>query len=167
MKRPLMTLMTVVAVALVTAVAAWADKPDKSPAPGFAGSFPAGVVCPFALSVEPIVDGASATTHYDKQGDIRWIHGSGPLVYRYTNDDTGTSVDLNISGPGKQTEGADGLIHIDGTGPWSLAFFPGDSPSSTFLYLKGHLHFTVDPTDGTLTLVSHTGTVENICDMLD
>ena len=89
------------------------------------------------------------------------------LVYRYTNDDTETSVDLNISGPGKQTEGTDGLIHVDGTGPWSLVFFPGDSPSSTALYFKGHLHFTVDPSDGTLTLVSHTDTVENICDMLD
>ena len=129
--------------------------------------FPAGFVCPFALSAEPIVDRATTTIHYDKQGDIRWFHGSGALVYRYTNDDTGKSVDLNISGPGKQTEGADGLIHVDGNGPWSLLFFPGDNPSSTALYIRGHLNFTVDPSDGTLTLVSYRGTAANICDMLE
>jgi hypothetical protein len=166
MKRLFVMSLTVVAVALATAVAAWADKPDKFPAPGGSASFPAGFVCPFALSLEPVVDRATGTVHFDKQGDVRWFHGSGHLVYRYTNDDTGQSVDLNISGPGKQTEGSDGLLHFDGTGPWTLLFFPTDNPSSTALYIKGHLHFTVDPSDGTLTLVSYTGTAENLCDLL-
>jgi len=117
--------------------------------------------------LEPVVDRAAGTLHFDKEGNVLWFQGSGHILYRYTNDDTGKSVDLNISGPGKQTEGADGLLHVDGTGPWALLLGPTDNPSSTALYIHGHLDITRDPSDGTLTLVSYTGTAEDICDMLE
>jgi hypothetical protein len=162
----LVRLLVVLAV-LTTAMAATAlaAKPDKNPSPGNpTATFPAGFVCPFELTASDVVNNSTTTTHYDNQGGVRWEHGSGQIVSRFAGN--GNSIDLNLSGPGKITFGDDGLLHIDGTGPWALLFFPGDSPSSTALYLRGHFHLTVDLGTGKLTLVSHTGRVDNICDML-
>lgn len=165
MVRLFRVLAVLAALATATAATALADKPDKNPSPGNPGvTFPAGFVCPFELTASDVVNDSTTTTHYDKQGGERWEHGSGRIVSRFAGN--GKSIDLNLSGPGKITFGDDGLLHVEGTGPWALLFFPGDSPSSTALYLKGHFHFTVDPGTGALTLVSHTGSVQSICDML-
>jgi hypothetical protein len=165
MVKLLRILVVLAALATATAATALAAKPDKNPSPGNPGvTFPAGLVCPFELTASDVVNNSTTTTHYDQQGGVRWEHGSGRIVSRFAGN--GKSVDLNLSGPGKITFGDDGLLHVDGTGPWALLFFPGDSPSSTVLYLRGHFHFTVDLGTGKLTLVSHTGRVDNICDML-
>ena len=156
------------AAALTVATAAMADKPDRTPSqvdPPV--TFPAGDVCPFELTLAELVDRSILTTHYDKAGNVRWEHSAGAVALRFTNESNGRSVDLNISGPGKITTGADGLVHIDATGLWALILFPTDSPASTALYIKGHTHFTIDPNAGTLTLVSYKGTAKSICDMID
>jgi len=158
-------------MALLVVPVAWADKPDRSPAPPFEpATAPAGVVCPFAVTVQDVVNNGTVTTHYDKLGDIRWEHTSGTLIWRFTNAETSDSVDLNISGPGKTTYG-DGFVYIDGSGPWALTFFPGDDagplgPAPGAFYIKGHVQFKVNLGTGQLTLISYTGTATSICDML-
>lgn len=109
-------LVIAVVAALVAVPAASADKPDRSPADPFGDpvTLPAGVVCDFDLTVAEVVNNGTFTTFFDKQGVPRWTHGSGKLVWRYTNEGTGTSIDLNISGPGKTIEGDDGIVHVDG-----------------------------------------------------
>ena len=172
-------LVIAVVAALVAVPAASADKPDRSPADPFGDpvTLPAGVVCDFDLTVAEVVNNGTFTTFFDKQGVPRWTHGSGKLVWRYTNEGTGTSIDLNISGPGKTIEGDDGIVHVDGTGPWGLLFFapdgsfPGDDPGplgeapGAFL-VTGHMQLHFDTNTGVFTLVSFTGRAESVCDML-
>ena len=58
-------------------------------------------------------------------------------------------------------------MYIDATGLWALILFATDSPGSTAQSIKVNTHFTIDPNTGTLTLLSHTGTAESLCDVID
>jgi hypothetical protein len=172
LKRFAWFMTVLVAAGLVTAATAWAVKPEKSPAPAETYVDEAGTVCPFALRTEPIADRGTQTLHFDRSGEIRWIHGSGHIVLRFTNLENQKSVDLNVSGPGKVTFGDDGSIHVDGEGGWAVTLLEGDvlpdgSPwtAPTVLFIKGHLRLSIAE-DGTLTVESYVGTVQNVCDML-
>ena len=169
----LRTLIIAALATLVAVPAASADKPDRSPAEPFGDpvTIPAGVVCDFDLTVGEVVNNGTFTTFFDKQGVPRWTHGSGKLVWRYTNEVTHRSIDVNISGPGKTVEGDDGVVHIDGTGPWGLLFFPGDDPGplgpapGAFI-VTGHMQLEFDTNTGVFTLVGYTGKAQNVCTLL-
>lgn len=154
--------LALIGAALVAAPAA-ADRPIKEPAPSFAATFPAGVVCPFQLSVEEVVNDGFTITFVDREGNVRRVLGSGRIVLRFTNDDTGASIVVNSTGPGKFTENPDGTLTILGGGHWTILTFPGDVPPSTALYTSGRIELTVDLATGRLVLVSLNGTSEDLC----
>jgi hypothetical protein len=152
-----------VAGALVSAGAALGDRPTKEPSPLTPVSFPAGDLCTFPVTWEPVVSDGFTITFVDSEGNFRWLFGGGHLVVRITNDSTGQSIELNISGPGKITENDDGTLTLEGGGPFLLGFLPSDTPASTMLLVKGRVVLRIDPSTGQLTLVSHRGTSEDLC----
>ena len=149
--------------AMAMASQASADRPVKNanpPAP--TDSFPANTICAFPISIENTSRTAFTITHLDNAGQPLWTFVGGQLTQTITNDLTGESITLNASGPGKITSSGDGLT-ITASGPWILGFFPTDSPAMSLLYLTGRTVFTVDPATGRQVLVSHEGTVLDIC----
>jgi hypothetical protein len=139
---------------LIGAGSAAADKPIKEPAAPFVQFFPPGFGCSFPMTWEG--SGGFSTTHLDKDGQLRWIHVSGHVVIRVTNELTQESIDVNASGPGKITFDEAGNAIANGSGHWLVAYFPGDTPSSQTLLYRGNLTLSQAP-DGTLTLVSYNG----------
>jgi hypothetical protein len=79
-----------------------------------------------------------------------------------TNDLTGESLVLNISGPGKIIPTDDGLTLL-AYGPWNFGQFPTDSPPTSLLLLTGQTGAHIDPATGQQTLISHEGTVRDLC----
>jgi hypothetical protein len=146
----------VLAAALVLPVTASAEKPIKSPSPFPTFSVPAGVVCPFEMLWESPVNKNFQNVHLDANGNVRWIWGGGNNVARITNVANGKVYEVNTTGPGKNTFGADGSLTIDGTGHWLVGYGPADSPSSSMIFYSGHivLHVTAE---GVLSLVSYNG----------
>jgi len=153
--------------ALVLAAPAGADRPLKEPAPPLNETFPAGVVCPFQVTIETLVNNGFTISFVDKDGNFRWQLGAGHLVVGITNDETGASLVLNTTGPGKLFDNGDGTLTIVGGGHWTLLTFPGDVPPSTILYTSGRIEFTVDLATGRLVLVSLQGTSQDLCEALE
>jgi hypothetical protein len=88
---------------------------------------------------------------------------TGALSAEVTNLDTGTTIALNIPGPGRVS--ADGST-VTATGPWLLFGEEGDlgegSPAQV-TYLSGRFTFTVDE-NGQITHVSDIqGRTQDIC----
>jgi hypothetical protein len=88
---------------------------------------------------------------------------TGALSVEVTNIDTGTTIPLNIPGPGRVS--ADGST-VTATGPWLLFGEEGDlgegSPAQV-TYLAGRFTFTVDE-NGQITHVSDIqGRTQDIC----
>lgn len=156
-----------VALALAVPTAASADPPVKTPTPFPDATLPAGLVCSFAVSwTVPTFNDNFSITHFDKSGNIRWVWGGGHNVTRVTNLENGRYVDINATGPGKITTGADGSLTLDGTGHWLVGYFPTDSPSLTTLLYSGHIVLHVSP-QGQLTLVSYVGAPpQDVCAMV-
>lgn len=151
------------AAAAILAAPAGADQPIKEPGPPFNFTFPAGLVCPFQLTVETVASNPFMITFVDRDGNFRWQLVAGRFILRLTNDGTGASIVINSTGPGKITLNPDGTLTIVGEGHWSLFTFPGDVPPSTVLLTSGRIELTVDPTTGRLVLVSLQGTSEDLC----
>ena len=147
-------LFVIALVGLIGAGSAAADKPIKEDAAPFELSLEAGFGCSFPTSLEG--SGGFSNVHLDKDGQLRWIHVSGHVVIRVTNELTQESIDVNASGPGKLTFDEAGNAVADGSGHWLVFYFPGDSPSSQMLLYRGNITLSQAP-DGTLTLVSYNG----------
>jgi hypothetical protein len=126
---------------------------------------PAGVVCPFEVTAEPVRQDLRVRYHYDAAGNVDGYEASGQLMGRITNTETGASVVRNLSGPGTVTFTPDGSYDAVVAGDFLVFFLAQDNPSNELLLLAGRtvLHGAVD---GTKTLVSHSGHMENLCDTL-
>jgi hypothetical protein len=121
--------------------------------------------CPFALDIHTVADQEYSLTFTDANGNpVRQIV-TGLLVVQIANHDTGTSIVRNISGPGQSQFFADGTAILSASGTWLFFFPPGmlgpGSPGSTiintgFLQLRFNL-------DGTETILSRSGSVEDVC----
>jgi hypothetical protein len=149
--------------AMVVSASASADRPVKEPIPPPPpASFPAGMVCSFPVTIETPTSRTFTTTHLDKDGNVRWIWGGGSNVLTATNELNHKSVTVNASGPGKFVFNDDGSASLTANGTWVFLFFPTDSPASSLLVLSGRTEATI-ASDGTLTLVSHTGTTRDLC----
>jgi hypothetical protein len=61
---------------------------------------PAGVVCPFTVTAEPVREDLRVRYHHDSAGTIDGYEATGQLIARITNEETGASVVRNLSGPG-------------------------------------------------------------------
>jgi hypothetical protein len=167
MKRLLVLAVVAVFVAVVPASSAVATPPDRFPTGNTPVSFAAGDVCPFALSVEPVVDREVTTLHYDSQGNLRWISITGFLSARFTNTDAGKSMVINISGPGKITFLEDGTAVLDASGRWAFYNRSIDNPPSQLILNTGHvvLHQSPIPPNP-VTIVQRTGRARNLCPAL-
>jgi hypothetical protein len=146
--------MALVLVALGFAGAAAAGKPDKFPTPIPAAHFDAGELCPFELSWETTKDDAFAIYHVDH--DYLW--GGGRNFALLTNLDSGNTMVVNSTGPGKLTF-TEGGVDIVGGGHWLVGETSDDpAPTAPGLWLySGHIHITFDPVNGT-QIVGYDGT---------
>jgi hypothetical protein len=126
---------------------------------------PAGYVCPFTVTAEPVRQDIRVRYHYDLAGDVDGYQATGQLIGRITNDETGASVVRNLSGPGTVTLGSDGSYDADVSGGFLVFFVPQDNPSRELLLLSGHTVLHGDA-NGAKTLVSHEGQVDNLCETL-
>ena len=166
MKRLAMIGIAVLALCAVNAAAA--GEGSWSPwEPTFQGAItvPAGFVCPFGISAEPVREDLRIRYHYDEDGNIDGDQVVGPLIARITNTATGASVVRNLSGLGTVFYQPDGSWNAVLNGNLLLFLRATDTPSSQLLLIHGQSVLHGSPT-GQKTLVSHTGGVENLCETL-
>ena len=138
-------------------------KPTRTPL--LAGPFevPAGVACSFGvLGGEPIINNQVLKTFPpEPNGDIVQL-ATGALVFTLTNASTGKTITVNTSGPGRITIHPDGSTTLEAQGRWLLGFI--DGPFTLFIS-SGRVVVSFGP-DGTPTLVSQSGHVEDVCALL-
>jgi hypothetical protein len=162
MLRKLMPLLVVVAIAggaLIPGIAS-AVQPEREDLP-FDEPIILSGDCPFDVEVAPLSSGQTITTFFNRQLI------TGFLKVRVTNLDTGESLDLNISGPGRFLIDEDSATLIQ-QGPWFTRVEPGtfeDDPEFAGLFLtKGKVVSEFDPDTGAfLGYVSFQGSVEDLC----
>jgi hypothetical protein len=132
-----------------------AAKPDRSPTES--DDFTLSGFCGVDILVETLANNAHDTTFFDRDGNPTRSETNGRLVIRMTNVETGTSITLNIPGPGRFVEDADGLTVVT-RGPWML-FFAGE-----LFTIHGHGVFRIDAAGE--TIVSLRGHVVDLCPIL-
>src|SRR4051812_25912709 len=105
---------------LVLALAApvAAAKPDRSFAE--AGDIPVIGYCDFDVIERPVSDNEYFTTFFDADGNVTRSHVAGRLVLELINVETGHSIVVNASGPGRFVDDADGTTVLTG-GTWILS----------------------------------------------
>jgi hypothetical protein len=154
-----------IAVLVVPATVSAADgMPTREPVPDSAltATFRAGRVCAFRLQLEPVVNNEYFLTFpAEPNGDVRQII-TGHVVTRFTNLDTGKSIDLNTSAQNTLVFHADGFTSIETSGPQVILILAigGRVPSATVNY--GHGVYTQFP-NGFLDIVSQTGAQFDVC----
>ena len=126
---------------------------------------PAGVVCSFEVTAEPVRQDIRVRYHYDSAGNIDGYEATGQLIGRITNTETGASVVRNLSGPGTVTFNPDGSWDAVTGGDFLVFFLPQDNPSSQLLLMSGRTVLHGSPS-GEKTLVSQNGHIENLCETL-
>jgi len=167
MKRLIAISLALGVLALGAASAGAADGSWGSWEPTFQGplSVPAGAVCLFAVSAEPVRENLAVRYHYDDTGTVDAYEFKGPLLARITNLDTGESVVRSLSGFGSVVPHADGSYDAVFEGGLLLFLGSGDSPSSQLLLLTGRTVLHGSPT-GVKTVVASSGASENLCETL-
>ena len=126
---------------------------------------PAGVVCSFTVTAEPVRENLRVRYHYDSTGNVVGYEASGQLIALITNTETGASVVRNLSGPGTVTFNPDGSYDAVVAGDFLVFVLAQDNPSNQVLLFAGRtvLHGSAS---GAKTLVSSSGQVENLCGTL-
>ena len=122
-----------------------------------AGTYAAGVACPFAVSFEIVSGGTGQqVTFFDGNGDVvRIFNRVSPSTWVVTNLDTGKSYSLRLpAGTGRITFASDGTTTVTITGGAIGFNSPTDSPPGPFsLTNVGRLVFVIAPNGtGTLSL---------------
>ena len=123
---------------------------------------PAGLVCPFAVSVRTLVNREHELVFRDESGNPVRAIITGYLLVRITNSESGASVIRNISGPVFLSFHADGSLTVKLTGIGNIGLFPTDEGGPALLITHGLTTFDVS-SDGTITGVSTRGRVEDLC----
>jgi hypothetical protein len=169
MKRFAALFVSTFALALVGAAAgAAADDGSYGPwQPTYQGPItaPAGAVCTFSVTAEPVREDLRVRYHFDSAGNVDGYEASGQLIARITNNETGASVVRNLSGPGTVTFNPDGSYDAVVSGDFLIFLLAQDSPSHQLNLYSGHTVLHGAP-DGAKTVVSNSGSVENLCDTL-
>ena len=165
MKRVALIACTLLGLALCGAGAATGVGDSWGPwQPTYKGPItaPAGVVCPFEVSAEPVMQNEQFRYHYDEAGSVDGYQLKGPLVARITNTATGASLERNLASFGTVTFNADGSYDAVVDGNFLVFFLGGDSPSNELLLLTGRTVLRGTPT-GEKVLVSRSGASEDLC----
>ena len=119
----------------------------------------------FSIVADFLVNRVYVTTFTDENGDPVRSHTTGSLKVRLTNPENGASVVRNLSGPGTTTYHADGSRTIVARGPWPFFYFPGElfpGSEGSFMVHRGRVVLEI-AADGTQTIVSESGTSEDLC----
>jgi hypothetical protein len=142
----------------------WAPVPEGPltlPAARYCGNFDL-TLTPTRQDVQ-----AKVLTRWDG-GAVRTVTYVGPLLSTATNEATGASADLNLSGHATATYDAAGALDLYETeGPVAIGFPTGasDQLEQGMYLLTGH-HVVDFGSDGTRTLVVDDGTETNICGLV-
>jgi hypothetical protein len=167
MKRGAVLAAVSLLVVLIQSPSAVANPPVRFPTANQPVDFAAGLVCPFPIRAVPVVDREVTTLHFDSHGDLRWIGVTGFLSIRVTNTDSGRSLLVNISGPGKFTFRPDGTVVLKATGNWLLFQRSFDNPPNQLLLNSGHVVLAISPNPpGPATIVHRTGSSRDLCPVL-
>ena len=123
-------------------------------------------VCPtFSIVADFLVNRVYVTTFTDASGDPLRAIATGSLKVRLTNRESGDSVVRNLSGPGTTIYHPDGSRTVVARGPWPFFYFPGElfpGSEGSFTVHRGRVVIEFAP-DGTQTIVSESGTTEDLC----
>jgi hypothetical protein len=144
--RRFLSLLAVVATAgLGVAAGAAADPPQKVPVPPL-GDFTLSGVCPFDVGVH-----TTAQNNHTRLYANGVFAGEGLLMVELKNLKSGTTMAVNISGPGRFIPNADGTTSVRVEGRNLVFFFPDQlaagAPGALFL-TKGLATETVDSATG-------------------
>ena len=178
MKRPLavVTMASLVVASLSGfAGSAGAAAPIREPygpssaGGSIAGSYPAGVACPFAVSFEIVSGGTGQQwTFLDQAGELVRIQNRvGPSTWMITNLDSGETATISLpAGFGSIRFASDGTATVTISGGVIGFNAPTDTPPGPFsLAISGRVVFIVAP-DGTGTLAQLSGDVTSLCDLV-
>jgi|tagenome__1003787_1003787.scaffolds.fasta_scaffold20527045_2 hypothetical protein len=154
-----------VLMALTLATPAHAQRPTRESMPLPDRIRLPNVCSDFTIVADILVNREYGITFTDANGDpIRTIT-QGSLKVRLTNPENGESIVRNISGPGELVFHADGSSTQTSRGAWFLFFFEGQlgtGMTGTGFVNHGQVVF-VNNADGTATILSRTGTFEDVC----
>lgn len=128
----------------------------------------AGERCAFGVHAEPVVDEeriATLTTYPD--GSPRQQVITGDLRVRYTNLDSGASVEHDLSGTAFIDYGTDGSMTHRYLGPVSVGFRATDAYPKGIWRLDGYHEVTFAAGGGVREITVDAGTEHNVCTDLD
>ena len=162
MARQALVLCAVALAAAGLAGSAAADKPDREPAPSGPLDFPAGLVCPFAVS-GAVAENRQHVTVF-ANGKVQF---NGFFAATITNVANGKSLTLNASGSVRLTQAGDDQL-IESSGPIIWFLFPGDAgPGDTTtgrtILTKGHTEVVADPDTFAFHSLETDGNVTDLC----
>lgn len=161
---------TIVGIILMqSAPAAHALKPDRFQ-PGPNPDLIVEDVCEFPVLLHDVVNQLVITDFFDRDGNLVRESGTGRIVVRITRlDEQGDpvrSITRNISGPGTFTFDEEGATLV-ARGSWLFYFFPGElvgDPDGLMWLTTGRWILRIEATG--VTIVSRTGSVEDVCSLL-
>ena len=126
-------------------------------------------VCSFDVLAEPTGNNEKLATFVNQEGDIKFQVLTGVNKWRFTNVDTGTSIDVNASGPARffVQPGSD-IVRAEAGGT-SFVFVPdGAGGLPAFAFTRGRLVVELDVTTFTVqNVIAQRGTVQDICALLE
>lgn len=145
-----------------------AARPEWSPYRTAPFTLPAGTRCPFGLSGTPVRDEERIRTLATfPDGTPRVQEVDGPLVVRYTDTDTGTSVVRDLTGRALIIYGAGGgFREILEWGHFAVGLAATDPGGPGFFVLSGSGTAVTVRADGSRRLTPGGARVENICTTL-
>jgi hypothetical protein len=159
----LVATLILIAIAAMSPSVARAGKPTSCPVGTCINgpvSYPAGLVCPFPVRVEPLND--STVVHALPDGDV-FI--TGRLVQRATNLRTGESIDFPRSGPLRLVFNQDGTVTDISLGQLLWTFFAQDVGGPGLFLFKGRVVIQSTP-DGSAASVSRVPNKIDVCRLL-
>ena len=157
--------------ALLPAAPAAAGEDNPSPWTPYTGEdwvTEAGEVCSFAVGGHVVSDKERyRTTAWFPDGSPRYQEWTGQLIIRFTNLDSGESVERNLTGRGDFEYFADGSWSLTAVGGhFAAALRPGSEPGPGWYVVTGSGYTVHADAEGTRTLTYGHGTVENVCETL-
>jgi hypothetical protein len=162
MARQALAICVVALAAAALAGGAAADKPDRGPAPSAVFDFPAGLVCPFALSGVPTENRQHLTSFAN--GKVAF---NGYFEAQLTNVANGKSITLNANGAVRLTPEGD-LLRIQSSGPIIWFLFPGDAgpgdvTTGRTILTRGNTSVLADPATLAFHSFETNGNVTDLC----
>jgi hypothetical protein len=159
-----------VLVLALSAPSAQALRPDRL-RPGPAPDLVIEGVCDFDVLLHDAVNNILVRDYFDRDGNLVRESGAGRIIEEISRlDDQGEPVEtitVNISGPGTFIFDDEGTT-LFASGPWLFFFFPEDGvvghPDGLLWLTTGQFVWRFD--DAGTTLVSHTGPIQDVCELL-